>query len=113
MGSRRLIFVFESIQAGLAGWSERREVKGPVGLKTNKNVGFCRPGEGGWPMMDFVLRGRSQFHGGALEDTRPPKDFPQDTCRQTTKPVILRGVWKALVVACGLESVDMVTRATQ
>lgn len=46
-------------------------------------------------------------------DTRPPKDFPQDTCRQTTKPVILRGVWKALVVACGLESVDIVTRATQ
>lgn len=64
-------------------------------------------------MMDFVLGGRSRFHEGALEDTRPPKDFPQDTCRQTTKPVILRGVWKALVVACGLKSVDMVTRATQ
>lgn len=105
--------MFESIQACLAGWSEGREVEGKAGLERNGSIGFCRPGEGGWLMMDFVFGGPSPFCEGALEVGRPPKDFLQDTYRQMTKPVILRGAWKALVVDCGLESVDMVDRATQ
>lgn len=63
-------------------------------------------------MMGFVLGGRSPFHEGALEDGRPPEDHPQEVPADT-KPVILRGAWKALVVDCGLESVGMVARAIQ
>lgn len=46
VGSRRLTLVFELSRTYLAGWSQKREVKGQAGAIINEKVGFSRPGEG-------------------------------------------------------------------